>query len=242
MGCCAETRPGYDYRRSRDAAKRQVEAFLDEWVDGKGRRERNKEEKLRRIKAAAIELFKTRGYDDTTTREIATRAGVALGTVFLYAETKRDLLFLIVNDDLEKCIGEARRALKPRLSLFDSLLMVLRIHYAYFARTPVVSRAALREMYFYESGKQAERFIRTRESLRNLLLDLVTRAMDDRLIHSIEPADCVTDTVFAIYQVHLRRWLAADVQDLDEGMSQLGRQLRVVMHGLSPRPEALGSR
>ena len=47
-----------------------------------GQRERNKRDKLLRIKNAARELFVSKGYDDTTTREIAIRAGVGMGTVF----------------------------------------------------------------------------------------------------------------------------------------------------------------
>src|SRR6185436_19385466 len=91
----------------------------------KGKRELNKEEKLRRIRTAAIDLFTSKGYDDTTTREIAKRAKVAMGTVFVYAETKRDLLFLVINDDLEACIGRARHARQAdRLSLLDSLLLI----------------------------------------------------------------------------------------------------------------------
>ena len=66
-----------------------------------GQRERNKIDKLRRIKDAARELFIEKGFDDTMTREIAIRAGVGLGTIFIYAANKRDLLFLIVNDELE---------------------------------------------------------------------------------------------------------------------------------------------
>jgi AcrR family transcriptional regulator len=206
---------------------------------GKGRRELNKEEKLRRIKAAAIDLFTTKGYDDTTTREIAAHAGVALGTVFVYAETKRDLLFLIINDDLEACVEAARNALKPSLSLLGSILLVLRVHYEYFAKVPVVSRAALREMYFYETGKQAERFITTRERLTRLLRDLIAKALEERLIDSAESAELITETIFAIYQVQLRRWLATERPDIAQGMTLLGRQIRVVMHGLAPRPEAL---
>jgi AcrR family transcriptional regulator len=206
----------------------------------KGRRELNKEDKLRRIKAAAIDLFTKKGYDETTTREIATRARVALGTIFVYAETKRDLLFLIVNDDLESCVDTARRSLESsRLSFLESLLFVLRIHYEYFAKAPIISRAALREMYFYESGKQAERFNQTRDRLARLLRDLVIKAVDERLIHSTESVDCVADTLFAIYQVHLRRWLAGDKLEIADAMRGLGRQIRVVMHGLSPRPDAL---
>ena len=58
-------------------------------------RERNRRDKLQRITAAARALFVEKGFDETTTREIARRADVALGTLFLYATDKRDLLFLI---------------------------------------------------------------------------------------------------------------------------------------------------
>ena len=67
-------------------------------VSGLRQRERNKLDKLRRIKAAARELFLEQGYDNATTREIARRAEVGLGTLFSYASDKRDLLFLIYND------------------------------------------------------------------------------------------------------------------------------------------------
>ena len=67
-----------------------------------GQREKNKIEKLQRIREAARELFVKKGFDETTTREIAARAGVGIGTVFTYAENKRDLLFLVANDDLDE--------------------------------------------------------------------------------------------------------------------------------------------
>jgi TetR/AcrR family transcriptional regulator, cholesterol catabolism regulator len=204
-----------------------------------GLRERNKRDKLSRIRAAALELFVSKGFDDTTTREIAARAGVGLGTVFVYAETKRDLLFLLVNDDLEDCIGRSLAALRADGSLYANLMAVMRIHFEYFGRLPVLSRQALREMYFYQEGKQSARFLATRAGLGRLMQDLVERAMAARLIHTDAAPDDVTRVLFAIYQVELRRWLASEEPDLEAGLAGLGRQLRVVLDGLAPRPEAL---
>ena len=62
-----------------------------------GRRERNKQDKLQRITAAARELFAEHGIDDVTTVHIAERADVATGTLFLYAKTKSELLLLVQN-------------------------------------------------------------------------------------------------------------------------------------------------
>jgi len=58
------------------------------------RREQNKAEKRGRIIAAARALFAHKGFEATTTLEIAEAAGVAAGTLFLYAKTKDDLLIL----------------------------------------------------------------------------------------------------------------------------------------------------
>lgn len=204
-----------------------------------GTRERNKQDKLMRIKSSALELFVSKGFDDTTTREIASAAGVGLGTVFVYAETKRDLLFLIVNDDLEDCVDRAENYWDSSRSLFQNIIGILRIHYDYFSRLPILSRQALREMYFYQTGKQAERFMKTRDRLRGLIGKIIDEAIAARLIYSEAPSDTIAQTIFAVYQVDLRRWLSSDNLDIDDAMDHLGRQLMVVMKGLTPRPEAL---
>ena len=62
-----------------------------------GRRERNKLEKLERITAVARELFAEKGISEVTTNEVALRADIAAGTLFLYAKTKGELLLLAQN-------------------------------------------------------------------------------------------------------------------------------------------------
>ena len=62
-----------------------------------GRRERNKQAKLDRITAAARELFAEHGIDDVTTQQIADRADIGAGTLFLYAKSKGELLLLVQN-------------------------------------------------------------------------------------------------------------------------------------------------
>jgi AcrR family transcriptional regulator len=62
-----------------------------------GRRERNKLDKLERIKAAARELFAKKGISEVSTAAVAELADVASGTLFLYAKTKGELLLLAQN-------------------------------------------------------------------------------------------------------------------------------------------------
>ena len=94
-----------------------------------GQREKNKVEKLQRIRQAAWELFVRKGFDETTTREIAIRAGVGIGTVFTYAENKRDLLFLVANDDLDEVTRKAEASISEDASCLENFLTVFRHHY-----------------------------------------------------------------------------------------------------------------
>jgi AcrR family transcriptional regulator len=204
-----------------------------------GQRERNKLDKLRRIKDAARELFVAKGFDDTTTREIALRAGVGIGTIFVYAENKRDLLFLIVNEELEKIERSAEAAVDDQASLLDNLLRVSRAHYKFFAQQPALSRLVLREMVFYESGSQARRFQKTRERLIDLFGRLIAAAMAQNTIGAREEPRFIGWTIFCVFQVELRRWLSDDDPNLQQGLRALERALRLVLTGLAPTKAAL---
>ena len=50
------------------------------------------EDKRTKLLAAALDLFETRGFDAVAVPEIAARAGVAVGTVYRYFETKEALV------------------------------------------------------------------------------------------------------------------------------------------------------
>ena len=78
-----------------------------------GRRERGKIEKRRRICEATREVFRRKGYEAATTREIADLADVAIGTLFAYASDKRELLMMVINDDREALPGSVGHIISP---------------------------------------------------------------------------------------------------------------------------------
>jgi AcrR family transcriptional regulator len=197
-----------------------------------GLREKNKIDKLRRIKVAARELFIAKGFDDTTTREIAQRAGVGIGTVFIYADNKRDLLFLVANDELAETTTKAEQGVSDQASCLENLLTI-------FRHQPELSRLMLREMTFYDSGRQADRFQATRERVIRLVEGVMKRALDRGMIRSSENAGFIGWVAFCIYQVELRRWLTDNELDIDEGIAALQRALQLFIQGLAPAADCL---
>ena len=70
----------------------------------------------RRIVEAAVDLFRNGGFDATTTRDIARRAGVATGTLFNYFETKEAILASLAGEAFAKARSAfARQAVEGDL-------------------------------------------------------------------------------------------------------------------------------
>jgi hypothetical protein len=107
------------------------------------------------------------------------------------------------------------------------------------ARQPDISRLALREMYFYASGTQAERFLRTRERLIQIFVDIVADGLKRGLISSDEDAETIAWVIFALFQIDIRRFLMSDNPSIAAAMKRFAKQLRILMVGLQARPEAL---
>src|SRR5215207_5836424 len=91
-----------------------------------GRRERNKKEKLDRITAAARELFAEHGVDEVTTQQIAEKADIGSGTLFLYAKTKGELLLLVQNSTYAHALEVGRAAAGSIPDTLDAVMAIIR--------------------------------------------------------------------------------------------------------------------
>jgi AcrR family transcriptional regulator len=91
-----------------------------------GRRERNKQVKLERITAAARELFAEHGVDEVTTQQIAEKADIGTGTLFLYAKTKGELLLLVQNSGYVDALEEGRAAAQGIPDALDAVMAIIR--------------------------------------------------------------------------------------------------------------------
>jgi AcrR family transcriptional regulator len=88
---------------------------------------RNSERVRKRLQWAALELFRERGYEETTAAEIAAKAGVTERTFFRHFPDKREVLFdgdMAFSEALTTAIRNAPEALGPWDTLFLAFNLV----------------------------------------------------------------------------------------------------------------------
>jgi AcrR family transcriptional regulator len=92
----------------------------------RGKRAENKEHTKERILAAALSLFRKRGLDGTTTRQISQKAGIAEGTLFNYFKTKEDLALFFFQKGTDSLIDWYRGdSTLQRASLPEKLFAII---------------------------------------------------------------------------------------------------------------------
>lgn len=117
-----------------------------------GRRERAKEDKRRRIMAAAGELFAEHGVTGVTTQQIADRADVAIGTLFVYASTKAEMLIMVQNEKFAAAVdaglAAAVAAERSDASTREAVLVLVGPVVACIREQPENGRTYLHELLF----------------------------------------------------------------------------------------------
>jgi AcrR family transcriptional regulator len=100
---------------------------IDPMPDSKPRWERRKEARPQELLAAALDLFVERGYAATRLDDVAARAGVSKGTLYLYFTNKEELFKAVVRENVLPVIGEAEGIIEsyegPSAELFRQIAL-----------------------------------------------------------------------------------------------------------------------
>ena len=147
-----------------------------------GRRERAKQHKRERIMAAARELFAAHGVGRVTTQEVADRADVAIGTLYLYAATKAELLIMVQNQKFAAAIdtGLAAAGLTATRGPLEGVFALVRPVVACVREQVENGRTYLHELVF---GDPSEPYRREGLALSARLEDGIARLLsrDERI-------------------------------------------------------------
>ena len=192
-----------------------------------GRRERNKQAKLDRIVAAARELFAEHGVDEVTTQQIADKADIGTGTLFLYAKSKGDLLLLVQNSGYAAALTKGRDAAE---SIKDSLEAVMAIVRPVVEcnRTQVDNgRTYLREMVFgdHEEPHHRDALVLSAQT-EEAIADVLRRDGRIRPENAATLAHIISAVMFLSMAANINA-----TKTVNELLQEIRIQVRVLLHG-----------
>lgn len=184
------------------------------------------------IRAAAWDLFTTKGFEATTTQAIAKRAKVAAGTVFLHASDKADLLFLVMHDRLVEVVEE-RLGSVPKGALVDRLMHVFSGLFAMYAEHPDVAAAFVKHLPGARGPNAQRMWTMTFGFVHRIGMLVAEGQAAGELARDIEPFSAAQN-VFALYFAALMSWLNGHVT-LEAALDPLLRNaLALQVRGLRP--------
>lgn len=199
-----------------------------------GRREENKQRKLARIAKAARQVFSKKGFDSATMQEIAKLAGVATGTLFLYADNKRDIAYLAMADDFAAAVRSAMEQPTDK-PYADQIVACWRPYFVIHNANPEMAKIILSEFLFF-AGKQARRH---GEGVVAMKTEATRRAelaqKRGELVGTVPPSE-IGELAYYVFQGVVRRWVQTGAIDVEEGLGMFHRFLSIALAGLIKQP------
>jgi AcrR family transcriptional regulator len=198
-----------------------------------GRREQNKREKLARIVDASAELFREQGFHATTGRQICERAGIATGTLFLYVQDKRELLFLVFRPLAEGAFARQVPGLADGESVVDGLMRLFGSLLRVYARDAALARLFVQELLFRPDPGQGMRSLN--EEFGRRVARVVSEARDRGQLRDDLDLGELGQALGAHYVFWIQMWL---------GTGAVGRRAaeRTAARGDATRARLRGAR
>jgi AcrR family transcriptional regulator len=123
-------------------------------IDIKPRWERRKDARPQELLEAAMDLFVERGYAATRLEDVARRAGVSKGTLYLYYENKEELFKAVVRGNIVPVIGAAETSVAEHDG--DSADLLRHLIHSWWQRLGATKASGIIKLVMAEAGNFPE--------------------------------------------------------------------------------------
>jgi AcrR family transcriptional regulator len=178
-----------------------------------------------KIVKAALSLFQTKGFDATTTKAIARKAGIAEGTVFNYFKSKDDIALHFFEQEVDSAMASVRD--NPRLKkapLEEKLFALVHAQLEYLAPYQRFIGSAL--IHALKPSSPLGPFSHRAMELRHRYLRFVEELIDESIPKKKNPFGFLAPEVFWIYYMGaLLYWLYDSSEGKQHTLAFLDRSL-----------------
>ncbi|MFN9927460.1 MAG: TetR/AcrR family transcriptional regulator [Phenylobacterium sp.] len=187
-----------------------------------------------RVIEAARALFDTRGFEGTTIRDIASRAGVAVGSVFTTFGSKGEILSEVMAMRLDDLYAELNRV-APHLrgSVADQFRTMFAVHIEFEYRNARLFLAHIAAAYDWTLSASARPFGRA-PKLQQMVRDRLQRGIEAGQVRPDVDTQEVADLLMAAYAWVFRLVITRDA-DASQLIAAMDRQITLIVEGVAPR-------
>lgn len=159
--------------------------------------------------AAARAVFSEKGYLETSTAEIAERAGVVEGTIYRYFSSKRDLLIKVVEAWYDEMISDYDEQLSQISGTWNRLRFLIWKHLSVIQKEPALCRFMFTELRADPDYRSTTVFQLNRAYTRRMI-EIIDAAMKTGEFRSDIPTRMVRDLVFGGVEHHTWSYLRGE--------------------------------
>lgn len=195
-------------------------------------------DKQARVLEAAIEMFAEKGYANTSTSEIAKKAGVAEGTIFRHYKTKKELLLAIVTPTLTKVVAPiiektfVKDVFEKGYDSYEDFLRVLLNNRYKFVK----SRVPIMRIFLQEVAFHAEINAEMKDLFSNRIYQQFTKVVvhfqSNGQIKSLPAETIVRLTITNIFGFLLTRFIILPEHNWDDD-AEIENTIQFIMSGLT---------
>jgi TetR/AcrR family fatty acid metabolism transcriptional regulator len=197
----------------------------------------SREVKRRRIMLAAIQVFAKKGYFAARMSDVAKRAGVADGTLYLYFEGKEDLLISVFDDVLNRFSERVRQEIAGMDDPVEKLRVMVRLHLQTLGSDralahilQIETRHSRRFMNLFTRGRLGEYL--------NLIRDIIEEGQETGSFRRDVSPGLAINFVFGAVDELVTSWLLAEEpSDLVRSTAPL---VALLCAGLAAPPDPVG--
>jgi len=157
---------------------------------------RNNKDEL--IRQAAICVFAREGFHRARMETIAHEAGVAVGTIYNYFESKRDVLLAVFEVEFEEQISFFEGLRKSGLSIPDQIAQILQGHFSLLRERTELAQVLLQERFNPGEGFK-EKLSNFHRKVVERIEALIQEGIDQGWVRSCDPR-IIAPALFAVVQ------------------------------------------
>ena len=103
-------------------------------------------DKPQQIIEAAVRVFARKGYFNARVSDVAREAGIAAGTIYLYFDTKEDILVTMFREKMAAFVDAVRRAIAEEPDAVAKLRRLIRLHFQILQDDPQLAEVVQIEL------------------------------------------------------------------------------------------------